>query len=515
MDPSPALLASADESPLDGTAPEGMPTDSSELEPLPAADSNALLEESELQAKAVAAKPKSALRDLFPHLIQGEVRPRRAKVPAQSVCFPTGRQARLRGIFRTRYPCPMQWRWSLMLGACVVATGCAADDAASQEADGSGSTSAAATGITQADDSGGSEPTSAGGTSGGSVATMTPTTGEATSEGPEMGSGEDSTGGPPEPMFTEHYMGRFEFSGEGDPRASWSGSTARTRIDGTSLSIGLDGPSGIHFQAVVDGEPTAVFVTQSGAQSYVVASGLAPGEHDIEVVRRNEGYFGIVGYTGFELGSGTTFVDTPWPYGLHVEFIGDSLTAGYGVECSSGDENFSAPTQSAYASYAMVAARELEASAHLIAYSGKGAYQNYGGNLDEPMPELWPRLFTTQAEPLWDAFAQPADVVVVNLGTNDFSAAIAYDDFVGAYLALLEDVRTRYPSATIIGISWAHWGSQSESWVTDAVEQFGDANSTTERFVIDAEDGWGCDYHTNVVSNQKLGEQLAARISGL
>lgn len=63
--------------------------------------------------------------------------------------------------------------------------------------------------------------------------------------------------------------------------------------------------------------------------------------------------------------------------------------------------------------------------------------------------------------------------------------------------------------------SWAHWGSESESWVTDAVVQFGDANSTTERFVIDADDGWGCDFHTNVVSNQKFGEQLAARIAAL
>ncbi len=399
-----------------------------------------------------------------------------------------------------------------MLGACAVATGCAAEDDGPQGWDGASSTSSATTGATGSD---AGEASSRGGSTSGSSGTTTPGSGDSTSEGQETGVGEESTGGPPEATYQEHYMGRFELSGKGGPRASWSGSTARTRIDGTSISIGLDGPSGIHFQAVVDGAPTEVFVTESGPQTYVVASGLPAGEHEIEVVRRNEGYFGIVEYTGFELGADTTFVDTPWPYDLHVEFIGDSLTAGYGVECANGDENFSAPTQSAYASYAMVAARELGASAHLIAYSGKGVYQNYGGNLDEPMPVLWPRLFTTQAEPEWDASAQPADVVVVNLGTNDFSAAISYENFVGAYVALLADVRTRYPAATIVGISWAHWGSDSESWVTDAVEQFGDANSTTERFVIDAEDGWGCDYHTNVLSNQKFGEQLAARIATL
>lgn len=408
------------------------------------------------------------------------------------------------------------WRM-LSLGVCA-AIGCAAEDDGPKGWDGADSTSSGTTAMTQADDSN-ADDSNAGETSStgeGPAVTTTPSTGETSeSGGEETGSGESSTGGGPLPTHQEHYMGRFEYPADGPPRASWSGSTARTRIDGTAVSIGLDGPSGIHFQAVVDGAPTEVFVTQSGAQSYVVASGLPAGEHEIEVVRRNEGYFGIVEYTGFELGADTAFVDTPWPYEQHIEFIGDSLTAGYGVECSSGDENFSAPTQSAYASYAMVAARELEASAHLIAYSGKGAYQNYGGNLDEPMPVLWPRLFTTQAEPLWDASSQPADVVVVNLGTNDFSAAISYENFVGAYVALLQDVRVQYPAATIMGISWAHWGSESESWVTDAVAQFGDANSTTERFVIDADDGWGCDFHTNVVSNQKFGEQLAARIAAL
>lgn len=352
-----------------------------------------------------------------------------------------------------------------------------------------------------------SDPTTASSTTS-DVTTTDPTTG---TEGGEESS---STGGPPAPTFEEHYMGRFDRS-EGAPRSTWSGSTARTRIDGTEVSIALDGPSGIHFQTVVDGVATGEFVTGGGPQSYVVASGLEAGEHDIEVVRRNEGYFGIVSYDGFELGAGTTFVETPWPYDLHIEFIGDSLTAGYGIECASGDESFSAETESAYASYAMVVGRILEASVHLVAFSGKGVFQNYGGNTDEPMPVLWPRTLTGQADPEWDWQERPADVVVVNLGTNDFSTTIQQSDFVGAYVALLGDVRTHYPDATIIGITWANWGAEREGWVTAAFDQFGDPDTTTERFEILAEEGYGCDYHTNVVTNQRFGEQLAERIGNL
>ena len=400
----------------------------------------------------------------------------------------------------------MVWTRALVV-ACFIAHGCGDDGVGAGDTEpASSSTTMAGSGSTSDSTT---DPATASSTTG-NVSTATTDAPTATESGEES----SSSGGRPEPTYAEHYMGRFDRS-KGAPRSTWSGSTARTRIDGTEVSIALDGPSGIHFQAVVDGTAVGEFVTEAGAQSYVVASGLTAGEHDIEVVRRNEGYFGVVTYNGFELGADTTVVETPWPWGLHIEFIGDSLTAGYGIECNSGEENFSAATESAYSSYAMVAGRILEASVHLVAFSGKGVYQNYGGNTDEPMPVLWPRTLTGQAEPEWDWFERPADVVVVNLGTNDFSAALQQNDFVDAYVALLEDVRSRYPDATIIGITWAHWGAEREGWVTGAIDQFNDPDTTIERFEIFAQEGYGCDYHTNVVTNQRFGEQLAGRIAGL
>jgi hypothetical protein len=55
-----------------------------------------------------------------------------------------------------------------------------------------------------------------------------------------------------------------------------------------------------------------------------------------------------------------------------VLFIGDSITAGYGVLCNVSEAPFTAETESAYHTYAAVAARALDADAHVIAYSGKG-----------------------------------------------------------------------------------------------------------------------------------------------
>jgi hypothetical protein len=124
------------------------------------------------------------------------------------------------------------------------------------------------------------------------------------------------------------------------------------------------------------------------------------------------------------------------------------------------------------------------------------------------MPVLYPRTLTDSGDPQWDPSAFPADVVVINLGTNDFSAALDEGAFVADYVSLLGTVRQRHPSAYILAITWANWGGNNEALVEDAVTTFADANSGTLQFSIDPNDGLGCDYHTNVVTNGKLGVLL-------
>ena len=62
----------------------------------------------------------------------------------------------------------------------------------------------------------------------------------------------------------------------------------------------------------------------------------------------------------------------PEPRQRRLLFIGDSITAGYGVLCNDSARPFAPETESALHAYAAVAARALEADAHVIAYSGKG-----------------------------------------------------------------------------------------------------------------------------------------------
>ena len=62
---------------------------------------------------------------------------------------------------------------------------------------------------------------------------------------------------------------------------------------------------------------------------------------------------------------------------------------------------------------------------------------------------------------------------------------------------------------------WRNSGANERRALHGAFDQFADPDTTTERFQILAEEGYGCDYHTDVVTNRRIGEQLAARIGGL
>jgi hypothetical protein len=332
---------------------------------------------------------------------------------------------------------------------------------------------------------------------------------QSASSGAGAGGGSGGAGGVPE-LALVHEVGRFDRSDARGPRSTWSGSSFRTRLDGTSISVELDGAADIHFQVVVDGTPTTVFVTSGGESEYPLASDLPAGEHDIEIYRRNEGYFGAAQFLAFVPGRGGALVETPSPYRRRLEFIGDSLTCGYGIE-GRAPCGFTAETESAYSTYAAITARNVEAAAHLIAFSGKGVFQNFGGDQNEVMPELYLRTLTDDPAP-WDFSTFVPDAVVINLGTNDFSADIEGDDFIGAYRDLITTVRGNYAAAAIFCVTWQSWGGTNQSYVESAVRESGDPNVHVVEFVTDPDDGQGCDGHTNVASNAKLGADLTAAL---
>ncbi len=314
------------------------------------------------------------------------------------------------------------------------------------------------------------------------------------------------------------FVGRIDKSEPGTVKFAWSGSEIRFRFSGTDASVRLD-DNGQFFTVVVDGQVQATPLnTAPGETLYPVASGLPSGDHEVRLFRRTEAMFGPTRFLGVDLGSGT-LLPPPIPAPRKIEIIGDSITCGYGNEGPDQFCNFSADTENHYLTYGSIAARNVNADLITVAWSGKGVIYNYGDNKDQPLPSLYDRIVPTEAASDWDFSWQP-DVVVINLGTNDFSTDgdPSEAEFVGAYTTFLEHLRVKYPGAFVLAMVPTLLGGSdlttAESYIQKAVtarQGAGDSKVTAYSMPVQI-DGWGCDWHPSLKTHATMGESLTAKL---
>mgnify|MGYP001158821158 CR=1 FL=1 len=323
---------------------------------------------------------------------------------------------------------------------------------------------------------------------------------------------DESTGGPPaEPAID--WIGRWDEPAPGVHRFGWSGAGFVVRFSGTGASVTMDDAAGF-FTVVVDGAVQPNLLTSGGEQTYTLATGLPDGEHTVQMYRRTEGSFGPTTIVSVDL-EGELLA--PPPVDRRMEVIGDSITCGYGNEgvspCS-----FSADTENHYLTYGAIAARTVGAQLHTVAWSGKGMVYNYGDDMFEPMPEIYDRAVATDAGSSWD-YAWQADVVVINLGTNDFSTDNdpPQNVFVPAYVDFLSHLRDVYPNAYLLAISPSLFGGEValvDGYLAEAVEQrnaAGDADVGWANINVDWI-GSGCDGHPTVATHEGMAANLASEL---
>ena len=249
------------------------------------------------------------------------------------------------------------------------------------------------------------------------------------------------------------YNGRIDFSKPAAPQFSYSGVSIRANIDASTVSATLkEETGGNRFAVIVDNVYTANITTQKGKATYQLAQFAEKGVHEVEIVRITEEQFGKTTFLGFEVDDGGSMAGKPERRPHTIEFIGNSITCGYGNEGRIG-ERFSAETENHYMTYAAMTARSLNASTIVAAKSGIGIYRNYAGpSTGNPdcMTNFYDRVFLYDEKPKYDFATQP-DLVCINLGTNDMSTP-GYDTalFIGNYLQLIGQVQQHYQKPDIV-----------------------------------------------------------------
>lgn len=293
---------------------------------------------------------------------------------------------------------------------------------------------------------------------------------------------------------------------------SWSGSGMLLRFRGAAARVTMNG-AGRYFTVVVDGEVQPTLAVSGDMNTYDLATGLSDGEHLVELYRRTEGSFGPTEIYGVAIPDGVLLPVTP--PARRIEVVGDSITAGYGVDGADETCNFSAETENHFLTYAAVAARALDAELSAVAWSGKGVIYNYGDDRNQPMPTLYDRVIATEGGST--GTIREADAVIVNLGTNDFSTDgdPPEGEFVPAYVALLEQIRARHPDALIACTVGPPLGAadmgRARPYIESAIAMRASAGDTNIRWVdLDGFSDWGCDYHPGDETQALLADDLVA-----
>lgn len=297
------------------------------------------------------------------------------------------------------------------------------------------------------------------------------------------------------------------------------------RFVGRTLALRMADASTENYVKVwIDGEPQPKFRLDAPGGLYSLAEGLDSGEHTVEVVRLTECFLGLIQFQGFELDpSGEAL---PWPEAAdrRIEFIGDSITCGYGVEASDPNARFEASTENFCDAYSGLTARQLKADYLVVARSGIGMVRNYNGpyeGSEETMPKIYPETFYQVEGAPWDFSRFVPQVVCINLGTNDFSTTgVNVETFVSTYIDFARGVLERYPDETQLVILQGPMNNDDAlgGALARIVERLREEAPERVHFLeLTAQGplGFGASYHPNRAQSHLNADELTAYLAEL
>jgi hypothetical protein len=289
------------------------------------------------------------------------------------------------------------------------------------------------------------------------------------------------------------YSGRIIMQDDA-AELSWPGTSLKINFRGTGVKAMLKDEHGYdYWNIIVDDKVVSVIQPDSNQKEYTLVSGLAPGNHTLELFKRTEWAMGKTWFYEFALDKNGATLPPPPPQKRKMEFFGNSISCGYAVEDLTGQDRGTAPYENGYLSYAAITARHFDAEFHNTSRSGIGIMVSWDALI---MPELYNRLDPTDAESKWDFSKYTPDVVVINLFQNDawitklpenaqFKARFGIkppteEQIIKAYRDFVKTIRGKYTKAKIIcvlgNMEAVKEGSPWPGYVQKAVAQLDDKN---------------------------------------
>ena len=327
------------------------------------------------------------------------------------------------------------------------------------------------------------------------------------------------------------YTGRISFTNPERPAWNYPGVQIIAAFEGTSLRMMAKPRSGYFMAQIDEAEPFKVAFRGERDSVVSLATALPDSRHTVRLMYIIEGYEMYPEFWGFLLDEGRSLAEPPALPSRKIEFVGNSITCGYGNEGYDKFEHFEYETENHYYSYASITARSLGAQHWVVARSGIGAYRNYNGpktgNPESNMPvqyeytgyALHPgfRQEATFLSEKWNFSRYQPDVVCINLGTNDLSTN-NYDLTLlkQGYQKLYQMVREHNPQAKIVLLTGSMLYNQEQREAQQLLnEVMNEARQAGDKEVyrfdmtqIMSDEGYGNDWHPNIRQDEKMASEL-------
>lgn len=221
-------------------------------------------------------------------------------------------------------------------------------------------------------------------------------------------------------------------------------------------------------------------------------------------------------------------------YQRRIEFVGDSITCGYGIDGVWNKDTFSTETENPLKGYAYKTARKCKAEFQYVSWSGMGVYSSWvDENAEKPldnwlMKDIYPYTDSGLENTLgreghenhekWDFSRYVPHVIVFLIGTNDHSWTKDIPErraaFGEKYYEILEFMREKNPDAYIIcayGVMDDILTEEEEGQVERFKREHDDRICYIHLPVQDEADGIGADWHPSETTHEKMSAIIAAK----
>ncbi len=303
-------------------------------------------------------------------------------------------------------------------------------------------------------------------------------------------------------------------------------------IEGDKVSDGGAAENQCRLGIYVDGERVVDDMLDEPVKKYTAVDGSEESTHVVRIIKLSETAMSTMGIMPLQLEEGASV--KPTARKAHtIEFIGDSITCGYGVDDEDENHPFKTSTEDVTKAYAYKTAQALDADYSMFSISGWGIISGWTGDgtrhEDQLIPTYYEKLgfsygsFADGAPQSfdWEFENYQPQLIVINLGTNDDSYCGSdkgrQREYIDGYKAFLKVVREHNPNAHIImslGIMGDRlYGSVEEAYL-EYTKESGDNNISVFKFTPQngAEDGYAADWHPTVKTHDKAAAALTEEI---